>query len=215
MSSIVSAILKHKVCLNFTTNYSILIPRLLTVNQTFLQFKKNNPFAYGLNEDPYHEVIPESERKFWQRGGARRTKGIPPHIPTPQSEKLKQVQRMAYYMDMCFTRIGFKVGMAGLIRIIPAVGDIAVLIMNLYLFRQSRAIDGLPIGISSRMLVNITVDFLFGMIPFVGDLVSIGFRADTRNFILVRDHLALKYPGGVVDSRAMAETAGIATAVSL
>lgn len=122
---------------------------------------------------------------------------------------------MAYYMDMCFTRIGFKVGMAGLIRIIPAVGDIAVLIMNLYLFRQSRAIDGLPIGISSRMLVNITVDFLFGMIPFVGDLVSIGFRADTRNFILVRDHLALKYPGGVVDSRAMAETAGIATAVSL
>jgi len=142
-------------------------------------------------------VIPDSERKFWQSGGARRTKGIPANIPKPQSEKLQKVQQMAYYMDMCFTRIGFKVGMAGLIRVIPAVGDFVVLMMNLYLFRQTRAIDGLPVGIASRMLVNITVDFLFGMIPFIGDLVSIGFRADTRNFILARDHLALKYAVGV------------------
>jgi hypothetical protein len=39
---------------------------------------------------------------------------------------------------------------------------------------------------------NILVDFALGALPLVGDLFDIGFKANRRNVLLVRNHLVGK-----------------------
>ncbi|QPG76149.1 hypothetical protein FOA43_003535 [Brettanomyces nanus] len=146
-----------------------------------------------LDEDPYMEVIPEDQLKFWQLQGSKRTRGIPSSIPQEKKEPLRRIQNMAYRMDACFKRIGIRVGLGGLIGLIPAIGDIVVLILNAYIFSQIVRVDNFPYSVTSKMVYNLVLDFVLGLIPIVGDIFSIGYRANTRNFTLARDYMVSKY----------------------
>lgn len=151
-------------------------------------------FKFGkLDEDPYLEVIPDSELKFWQRKGAQRTRGIPESLPLEKSTKLKHVQKMAYLMDACFSRIGIRVGLGGLLGVLPVIGDYLVLLINLYILRKTTALDDFPQRIKTEMMLNLLLDFGVGLIPWVGALFTVAYRADTRNFKLARDYMAKKY----------------------
>jgi hypothetical protein len=47
-------------------------------------------------------------------------------------------------------------------------------------------------------MINIAVDFLVGLVPFVGDLVDAMFKANTKNVRLLERHLDQKYkPDGL------------------
>jgi len=46
-----------------------------------------------------------------------------------------------------------------------------------------------PSGILTRMGLNIAADTLLGAIPFVGFLLDMGFKANTRNLNLLRQHM--------------------------
>jgi len=41
-----------------------------------------------------------------------------------------------------------------------------------------------------RMIANSAVDTVVGVVPFVGDLFDIGFRANMKNLALLKAHLA-------------------------
>lgn len=51
---------------------------------------------------------------------------------------------------------------------------------------------GLPMGVKIQMLINIIIDFVIGIVPFLGDLVDALFRANTRNVVLLEKHLREK-----------------------
>lgn len=51
---------------------------------------------------------------------------------------------------------------------------------------------GLPTAIKVKMMMNIIFDFVIGLIPFIGDIADAGFRANTRNAILLETHLREK-----------------------
>lgn len=53
--------------------------------------------------------------------------------------------------------------------------------------------DGLPLTILSRMVFNILVDFVIGLVPFVGDLADAAYRANIRNAWLLELYLVNKY----------------------
>ena len=53
--------------------------------------------------------------------------------------------------------------------------------------------DGLPKKILFMMAINVVVDFLLGLVPFVGDLADAAMRANSRNVRLLERHLDKKY----------------------
>lgn len=48
---------------------------------------------------------------------------------------------------------------------------------------------GLPFIVKFQMILNIAFDFAIGLAPFVGDLVDAMFKANTRNAVLLEQHL--------------------------
>ena len=40
----------------------------------------------------------------------------------------------------------------------------------------------------ARMVFNVLIDFIIGSIPFVGDLFDFGFKANSRNIKLMKEH---------------------------
>lgn len=51
---------------------------------------------------------------------------------------------------------------------------------------------GLPSGLRVKMLINIIFDFILGLVPLLGDLADAMYRANTKNAILLEDHLREK-----------------------
>lgn len=48
---------------------------------------------------------------------------------------------------------------------------------------------GLPAGIKFRMGVNVAFDFVVGLVPILGDLLDVGFKANSRNAGILASYL--------------------------
>lgn len=59
--------------------------------------------------------------------------------------------------------------------------------------RTAQQIEGgLPADIRAMMMFNIIIDFVIGLVPFLGDVADALFRANTRNAIILENHLRKK-----------------------
>lgn len=65
--------------------------------------------------------------------------------------------------------------------------------MAIMVYRTCCQVEGgLPTSVRMQMLINIILDFMVGLVPFLGDLADAVFRANTRNAALLEDHLRQK-----------------------
>jgi hypothetical protein len=120
---------------------------------------------------------------------------IPPYIPEHDAEVLAKVRSRAYKMDCgLFTLFGIRFGWESVIGIVPAFGDALGAFIALLIFKKCRTVEGgLDTGTQIQMMINILIDFLVGLIPFVGDLADAAFKANTKNVRLLERHLDQKY----------------------
>ncbi|WP_439135346.1 DUF4112 domain-containing protein [Pseudomaricurvus sp.] len=82
----------------------------------------------------------------------------------------------------------FRIGAEAIIGILPVVGDVAGLLLSCYvLFEAQRA--GASRSVKLRILANMGIDFVGGLVPLVGDVFDAYFKANTRNTRLLKDHL--------------------------
>lgn len=103
---------------------------------------------------------------------------------------LKRLERFSYWTDSNF-RIpltGVRVGFGPLIALIPGIGDLVDLLMSLWVVNEARRI-GARKGLIGRMLGHLVVDFLGGLLPVVGDVFDVFYKANVRNTDLLREHL--------------------------
>lgn len=85
-----------------------------------------------------------------------------------------------------FTR--FQIGVESIIGLLPVVGDIAGLVLSGYvLFEAQRAGAGRDVKL--RMLRNMGIDFVGGLVPVVGDAFDAIYKANIRNTRLLKRHL--------------------------
>ena len=105
-------------------------------------------------------------------------------------QRLADVEAVARWMDYAFELPGgYRFGFAGLIGLIPGIGDIIDAIISLYIV--NRAIQlGIPRIAIARMMLNVGIEGLLGATPFIGDLFDIVFKANKRNYELLKSHLA-------------------------
>ncbi len=112
-----------------------------------------------------------------------------PDIGRPRStprEKLHRLERFAHLMDSQFRIPGtpIRLGLDGIIGLIPGVGDVATTALASYVFAEAMALKVRKRTLG-RMLINTSVDLVFGAIPVVGDLFDIGFKSNAKNARLV------------------------------
>ena len=89
------------------------------------------------------------------------------------------------------TQIRF--GADALLGLIPGVGDAAGALLSGWLIVKA-ARQQAPASLLGQMLGNVLVDALVGVVPLLGDLFDIGFRANTRNLRLLEQHLGIAAP---------------------
>ncbi|KAI6827832.1 hypothetical protein D0869_14250 [Hortaea werneckii] len=151
-------------------------------------------------DDPYFAMIEDPKRpgKF-----KKVKKQIPDYLSEHDAMILARVRKSAYRLDMClFNLFGIRFGWEAVIGIIPAAGDAIGLALAYLVFMQCCKIDGgLPSSVKSRMIINIIMDFLVGLVPFLGDIADAAFKCNTKNVRLLERHLDQKYKPNRRDER--------------
>lgn len=84
------------------------------------------------------------------------------------------------------TQIRF--GADALLNLIPGIGTLASKGLSGYLIWEARRV-GVPTSMLLRMLGNIGVDFAIGVVPVVGWVADVFYRANLRNMALLRAYL--------------------------
>jgi len=115
-----------------------------------------------------------------------RPDALTPEIIDP---RIADVEALARWMDYAFTLPGgFQFGLAGIVGLVPGIGDVLDAVLSLYII--ARAIKlAIPRIAIARMLVNVGIEALAGAVPFIGDLFDIAFKANKRNYELLKNHL--------------------------
>ena len=107
-----------------------------------------------------------------------------------------RVEALERVMEGLFTIPGTsrKAGLDVVLDFVPVVGPTAAAALGTYLAWEARNL-GMPKSAVVRMAGNIGVDWLFGMIPFVGAVPDFFFRSNTRNLRIIKRHLDKHHPG--------------------
>jgi Domain of unknown function (DUF4112) len=107
--------------------------------------------------------------------------------PLTREQRLARLDALARLMDVAFVLPGTNIryGIDGLIGLIPVVGDLLTTALSLWLVKEARAL-GAPTHIVLRMLGNVAVEGVFGMVPVAGDAFDVLFRANMRNVRILR-----------------------------
>ncbi|MEH6389080.1 MULTISPECIES: DUF4112 domain-containing protein [Pseudomonas] len=115
-----------------------------------------------------------------------------PRQPTEAEQRaiLQRLDKFSRFTDssigLPFTR--FKIGVEAIVGLIPGIGDLLGLAMAGYVLLEAQR-AGASGEVKRRMLRNIGIDFVGGLIPVVGDAFDAVFKANTRNTRLLQNYL--------------------------
>ncbi|MFE8070919.1 DUF4112 domain-containing protein [Marinobacteraceae bacterium S3BR75-40.1] len=115
-------------------------------------------------------------------------------MQTPSKEDyraaLDRVDRFARLMDYDWALPGtrLRIGVDGLIGLLPGVGDIAGALLSLYVVAEAIRLKAGK-GLVLRMLGNIGLELIVGLVPVFGDAFDIYWQSNRRNAGLLRRRL--------------------------
>jgi hypothetical protein len=108
--------------------------------------------------------------------------------PPDAQRDLENVERLARLLDAEFEFAGIRFGLDAIIGLVPVLGDSISALIGLYpLYVAQQHKLGMLVRV--RMFLNLLVDWLIGLIPFLGDLFDVGFKANLRNAKILRNAL--------------------------
>ena len=97
------------------------------------------------------------------------------------------LDQLSRWMDGLFRipGVGWRFGLDAIVGLIPGVGDTLTSVVSFYIL-ASAVRYRVPKITLLRMGLNIGVDYLFGAIPFVGDLFDAAWKSNQMNVELLR-----------------------------
>ena len=98
---------------------------------------------------------------------------------------------LSFALDRCFTIPGTKIrfGLDPVISLIPGVGDLVANLAGGLIIVQGRQL-GVPWIVQVRMMLNLLLNTMIGVIPLLGPAVSAFFHSNSRNLALLRQYRA-------------------------
>ena len=128
----------------------------------------------------------------------RRKQRIPlPPLATDPASVRQRVEALERVMERIVVVPGLNrpVGLDVILDLVPIVGSTAAAAIGTYLAWEARNL-GMSKWHVARMGGNITVDWLLGLIPWVGAIPDLFFRSNTRNLRIIKRHLDKHHPAG-------------------
>ena len=100
------------------------------------------------------------------------------------------LRRFEILLDEAFRIPGtsFRFGIDGIIGLVPGLGDVLAGLLSLVI-PLAGWIRGVPYITLVRMAANLGIGVLVGSIPLLGDVFDVVWKANRRNYLLVRRHL--------------------------
>ena len=113
----------------------------------------------------------------------------------PQSVRTR-VEAMERLLERAVTIPGTnqKIGLDVILDLVPVAGSTAAALMGAYMAWEARNL-GMSKWQMSRIAGNIGVDWLLGLIPWVGAIPDFFFRSNTRNLRIIKRHLDRHHAG--------------------
>ncbi len=100
---------------------------------------------------------------------------------------MKAAEIFATLLDSRFSILGYRFGINAIIDIVPEVGDIIATLLSLYLIWIALKMK-LPAYKIALMLWNILINFVIGLIPFIGDVIYFFHKSNLKNYKILKDH---------------------------
>jgi hypothetical protein len=114
------------------------------------------------------------------------SKAMVPEIVDP---RIADVEALARWLDYAFVLPGgFRFGVAGIIGLIPGIGDLFDALVSLYIVGRAIQLQVPRVAIA-RMTLNVGIEALAGAIPLAGDLFDVAFKANRRNYRILKSYM--------------------------
>ena len=110
-------------------------------------------------------------------------------MPKQEAVTYERLETLAKLMDDQFKIGGFTFGLNFIIDLIPEIGDFITTTIALYIFSAALKYK-IPKNVLFRMVVNIALYFLVGLIPWLGDIFGTWWKPNRRNLELLKKSLA-------------------------
>lgn len=82
----------------------------------------------------------------------------------------------------------WRIGLDGIIGLIPGLGDtVGAAISSIVVVHA--ALRGVPFWVLGRMVLNVTVEWVVGLVPVLGDLFDFAWKANSRNVGLLLNYI--------------------------
>lgn len=126
------------------------------------------------------------------------------NVGTDPASVRQRVEAMERVLERLFVIPGINrpVGLDVILDLVPVVGDIAAAALGAYIVWEAKNL-GMSKWQISRMAGNVGVDWLLGLIPWVGAIPDFFFRSNTRNLRIIKRHLDKHHAGtATIESQA-------------
>ncbi len=109
---------------------------------------------------------------------------------TPSQEhRLAALRHGARLLDSAILIPGLNVrlGLDPILGLVPGLGDLVSPLFTIGMIMLAREL-GVPRVVQLRMIFNVAIDTLFGIVPVLGDLFDVAWKANDRNMVLLDRH---------------------------
>jgi hypothetical protein len=104
----------------------------------------------------------------------------PPHPRTGPGARDPLIDWLAWLMDNSIQVGPWRIGLDGLVGLLPGAGDLATGVVSMVIILRAAA-AGVPRVAVARMVANVAIDTLLGMVPVAGDLFDMAYKSNLRN----------------------------------
>jgi hypothetical protein len=107
-----------------------------------------------------------------------------------QADKISRLQKLSRLLDDAVRIPGsnFRIGLDPLLGLIPGSGDLIGGLLSTYIVIEAARM-GVPKSTLGRMGTNILWELGLGVIPLLGDLFDVTWKANVRNVELLQKHV--------------------------
>jgi len=115
----------------------------------------------------------------------------------PRLEKLRSLQ---WLLDNAYRVPGTSIrfGWDSIVGLVPGAGDIVTALFAGAIIMQAHRMR-VPRVIQMRMVVNVLIDVVVGIVPLFGDVADVFWKSNSRNFALLERHATDPVPASTGD----------------
>jgi hypothetical protein len=106
------------------------------------------------------------------------------HAAPDLEADLERARVLANWLDAKFSFVGVRFGIDSLVGLLPVVGDTLTALASAYPIWVAQRHD-LGRTVQARMAFNVFLDWLPGLVPVVGDVFDVAYKANLKNLRLL------------------------------